>query len=567
MPEAAKSYSSRKQLGEILVEFGFLSLDNLQKALDLQKNTGSKLGEILIKEGYISEGDLLQVLEFQLGIPHVKLEQYKIDKATCFLVPETFARRHKVIPISNKNGILTLAMHDPLNVIAIDDIKHLTGMEIQPVISTLDDINGAIDRNYTTKKAREAVEDFRKENIKNVSTKNLDADVSEDLDSPIVRLVNSIIEEAVREKASDIHIEPTEDYVRVRYRKDGILFEAMRPEIELLTALSTRIKVLSNLNIAERRLPQDGRVTINIDSRDVDLRVAIAPTIYGEQIVIRVSDKNAFVLPKEKLGFSESDGKKFSSMLQNPHGIILVTGPTGSGKTTTLYSALNEINKPDIKIITIEDPVECYIEGVNHMQANYKAGFTFAVGLRSILRLDPDVIMIGEIRDNETAEIAVRAAITGHLVISTLHTNDAPSSIIRLIDMGIQPFMVASSIIGVISQRLIRKVCFNCKRDYIPNNDELELLQIESNNNYSFKKGRGCTICNGSGYKGRMGVYELMILTKDHKEIISRSCDENILRDISIKNGMVTLYESARNAVLAGYTTIEEMIRVSYSNT
>jgi len=563
---SGQNFLSKKPLGEILVEFGFLSLDNLHKALAKQKSTGKKIGELLVSEGFITETDLLQVLEFQLGIPHVRLEQFKIDKATCFLVPESFARRHKVIPISEKNGVLTLAMEDPLNMIAIDDIKLFTGMEIQPVIATSDDINKAIDKNYTTKKAREAVEDFRKENVKNLILKANDEEAAGDIDSPIVRLVNSIIEEAVREKASDIHIEPLEDCLRVRYRKDGQLFEAMRPEIELLTALSTRIKVISDLNIAEKRLPQDGRVTVSIDGKDVDLRIAISPTIHGEQIVIRVSDKNAFVVPKEKLGFTEDDSKKFEKILKNPHGILLVTGPTGSGKTTTLYSALSEINNSNIKIITIEDPVECYIDGVNHIQANYKAGLSFAVGLRSILRLDPDVIMIGEIRDNETAEIAVRSAITGHLVISTLHTNDATSTITRLIDMGIQPFMVASSVVGVISQRLIKKICDNCKLSYKATENDLELLNLDKTDELTLYKGRGCTVCSGSGYKGRMGVYEIMIVTKKHKEVISKNCDESELKKLSIENGMVTLQENAKRCVLIGLTTIDEMIRISYSN-
>jgi type IV pilus assembly protein PilB len=559
------NFGNKKPLGEILVEFGYLSMDNLNKTLAKQKTAGKKIGELLVSEGYISETDLLQVLEFQLGIPHVKLEQFEIDKATVFLVPETFARRHKVIPVSEKNGVLTLAMYDPLNMIAIDDIKLFTGMEIQPVISTYNDITKAIDRNYTTKKAREAVEDFRKENAKNMIVKNVDEE-EEDIDSPIVRLVNSIIEEAVRERASDIHIEPLEDCLRVRYRRDGQLFETIRPEIELLTALSTRIKVISNLNIAEKRLPQDGRVTVNIDGKDVDLRIAISPTIHGEQIVIRVSDKNAFVVPKENLGFSEDDINKFAKILKNPHGILLVTGPTGSGKTTTLYSALNELNDANVKIITIEDPVECYIEGVNHIQANYKAGLTFAVGLRSILRLDPDVIMIGEIRDSETAQIAVRSAITGHLVISTIHTNDAASTITRLIDMGIQPFMVASSVVGVISQRLIKKICDNCKITYKASKEELELIKMDTEEELNLYKGRGCTLCKGSGYKGRIGVYEIMTITKEHREIISNNCNENELKKVSIKKGMITLNENARRFVLKGLTTIDEMIRISYSN-
>lgn len=567
----------KKMLGDLLVEVGLLTKEDLMAALDIQKKTAKRLGDVLVKEGFVKQDDIIQVLEFQLGIPHVKLEKFNIESNAYLQIPEHLARRHVAIPISYKGGVLTVAMNDPLNIIAIEDIKLFSGMEIQPVISVYEDIMTAIDRCYTTQKAMNAVEEFKKvqviprvsresREVKELSELGVEGEEGNINNSPVVKLANSIIEQGIREKVSDIHIEPFEDFVRVRYRKDGHLYEAMRPEIGILQALSTRIKIISGLNITEKRLPQDGRITIGIDGREVDLRVAVCPTIFGEQIVIRIADKNAFILPKEKLGFSEEDRVKFSKMLLNPHGIILVTGPTGSGKTTTLYSALNEINKPNIKIITIEDPVESTIDGVNHIQANVKAGLTFAAGLRSILRLDPDVVMIGEIRDGETAEIAVRAAITGHLVLSTLHTNDAPSTIIRLMDMGIQPFLVASSVVGVISQRLIKQICNNCSMEYYANKDELEILGMSYEENIKLYKGRGCAMCGGSGYRGRLGVYEIMVLTSKHKEIISKNCSEGELRQLSVENGMKTLRDNARKFVLEGKTTIEEMIRISYSN-
>lgn len=569
MNSSINNPASKKKLGELLVEVGLLSNDQLEEAQRIQKQSGGKIGEILVREGMVKQDDIIQVLEFQLGIPHVKLEKFNVDTASCLLIPESLAKRHSVIPIAQKNGILTVAMSDPLNVIAIDDVKLYSGLDVQPVIATLNDIKLAVDKYYTTQKARDAVEEFRKEQtpVVKVSAKDLNDQFDDNIsNSPIVKLTNSIIEQAVRERVSDIHIEPAEEFIRVRFRKDGHLYEAMRPEIGVLSALSTRIKIISGLNITEKRLPQDGRITVQIDGREVDLRVAVAPTIYGEQIVIRIADKNAFILPKEKLGLTEEDRIKFSKMLMNPHGIILVTGPTGSGKTTTLYSAINEINKSNIKIITIEDPVECTIQGVNHIQANYKAGLTFAVGLRSILRLDPDVIMIGEIRDSETAEIAVRGAITGHLVLSTLHTNDAPSTIIRLLDMGIQPYLVASSVMGVISQRLIKQICPNCAKEYTAGSRELELLGFGSSETVMLYSGRGCAMCNGMGYRGRIGVYEIMTLTSKHKELIARNCSETELRQVAIANGMRTLRENARKFVLEGKTTIEEMVRISYSN-
>ncbi len=559
---------TRKRLGDLLIDVGMISKDQLESAIDLQKKTGDKLGNSLIKLGFVTEDDIIQVLEFQLGIPHVKLEKYNIDKAAYLSIPESISRRYGLIPIKKENGILTVAMSDPLNVFAIDDLKIFSGLEIQPVIANHDDVNKAVDKYYSAQKAIKAVEEFKKEQISTLKI-NSEAAEEESTDeinnAPAVKVINSIIEQAVRNKASDIHIEPFESYIKIRFRTDGQLYEIMKPEIDIMPAISARIKIISGMNIAEKRLPQDGRISIEVDGKEYDLRVSILPTIFGEKIVIRIADKNAFVLSRDKLGFNDYEESQFEKMLLNPHGIILVTGPTGSGKSTTLYSAINEINRSDINIITVEDPVECIIEGVNQVQVNSKIGMTFAASLRSILRQDPDVIMIGEIRDRETAEIAVRAAITGHLVLSTLHTNDAPSSVLRLIDMGVEPYMVSSAMVGVIAQRLVKRICRNCIVEYWASDEELKMLGI-NDKKVKLYKGRGCPMCNKTGYSGRQGVYEVITVSKKHKEMINNRCSEEQLKDFSIENGMITLRENLIKKVLAGETTTSELIRVSYSN-
>ncbi|MCR4434238.1 MAG: ATPase, T2SS/T4P/T4SS family [Clostridiales bacterium] len=560
---------TRKKLGDLLVEVGMITREQLEKCLEIQKTTGEKIGEILIANNYVTQQDIIQVLEFQLGIPHVNLDKYEIDPATCLIIPENLARRYGLIPIRKENGILTVAMSDPMNVFAIDDVQIYSGMEVQPVIASLSSITKAIDRYYGTQKAMQAVEEFKKElgSSLRITSETADEQSEDEINNaPAVKLVNSIIEQAVRSRASDIHIEPFEQYVKIRYRIDGQLYEAMRTEVEVMPAIAARIKIIGGMNIAEKRLPQDGRISVQIDDRDLDLRVSILPTVFGEKIVIRIADKKAFIISKDKLGFNSEDREKFESMLLNPHGIILVTGPTGSGKTTTLYSAINEINRPGINLVTIEDPVECLIEGVNQMQVNYKIGLTFASGLRSIVRQDPDVIMLGEIRDAETAEIAVRAAVTGHLVLSTLHTNDAPGSVIRLIDMGIEPFMVASAVVGVIAQRLVRKICENCRKEYTASEEQLEILGCQRTDRITLYKGSGCPVCNGTGYLGRVGVYEIMPVTRKHRELIRKRCSEDELRELSTMSGMRTLRENVRDAVLKGVTTVDELIRISYSN-
>lgn len=556
----------RKRLGDLLLEVGLISQEQLENALKVQKSTGKKLGEVLISEGVVTQENIIEVLEFQLGIPHVDLEKYNINQAACLLIPEGLAKRYEIIPISQQNGILTVAMSDPLNVFAIDDVTIYSGLDVQPVIASSSEIIKAIGKYYGKQHALNAVEEFKKENGASlkINSDNVDQLNEEVNNAPAVKLVNSIIEQAVRNRASDIHIEPFSQFIKIRFRTDGEMHEAMKTEIGIMNALSTRIKIISGMNITEKRSPQDGRLTIKVDERGFDLRVSILPTVFGEKIVIRIADKKAFIVPKDQLGFTLDDKNKFDRILKNPHGMVLVTGPTGSGKSTTLYTALSEINKQNINIITIEDPVECLVDGVNHVQVNYKTGLTFASGLRSILRQDPNVIMLGEIRDNETAEIAVRAAITGHLVLSTLHTNDAPGSVIRLIDMGVEPFLVASSLVGVIAQRLVRRVCYNCKQEHIATDEELAALEMDTP--VQVCNGKGCVVCNGTGYKGRIGVFEIMIFTKKHKELINKGCTEEELRKLSVENGMKSLKENAKFLVLEGKTTIEEMIKITFSN-
>lgn len=558
---------NRKRLGDLLLEVGMITQEQLDAAIEFQKKSGEKLGNAITKLGYASEDDIIQVLEFQLGIPHVKLEKYNIEKLACSSIPESIARRYGLIPIKIDKGILTIAMSDPLNVFAIDDVRIYSGLEVQPVIANSAAVTKAIDKYYGADKAMKAVEEFKKEHstLKINSENIIDQSEEEVNNSPAVKALNSIIEQAVRSRASDIHIEPFETYINIRYRIDGQLSVIMRPDIEIMPAISARIKIIGGMNIAEKRLPQDGRISIEVDGREYDLRVSILPTLYGEKIVIRIADKNAFVLSKEELGFNDYEIKQYTNMLQNPHGIILVTGPTGSGKSTTLYSAISEINRPDINIVTVEDPVECIIDGVNQVQVNTKTGMTFATSLRAILRQDPDVIMIGEIRDTETAEIAVRAAITGHLVLSTIHTNDAPSSVLRLVDMGIEPYMVSSAMVGVIAQRLVRRICPNCIVQYPATYEEMEILGVKGERPM-LSRGRGCPMCTFTGYRGRQGVYEVITVSKKLKEMINNRCSEGELKEYAIKNGMFTIRDNLIQKVLAGQTTVSELLRTAYSN-
>lgn len=555
--------SKKMRLGDLLVSVGKISSEQLTEVLKEQKTSGKKIGELLVEKGYVTELDIIQVLEFQLGIPHINLDKHYIDTDVPKLVSENLARRNILIPIKREADRVTVAMADPLNFFAIDDVKIATGFDVKPVISTREDILSAIDQYYGKQSAEKAIEDFKKQyNMEGID--ELDDDILNEINNaPVVRLVNSIIKQGIKSKASDVHIEPFEDKVRVRFRIDGELQEIMSPAKSTHSAIVTRVKIMGKMNIAERRIPQDGRVETTIDGREVDLRISILPTVFGEKIVIRLLDRSSFLLSKKQLGFNDVNLKRFEEILMNPNGIILVTGPTGSGKTTTLYTALREFNSISKNIITVEDPVEYRLEGINQVQINIKGGLTFASGLRAILRQDPDIIMIGEIRDSETAEIAVRAAITGHVVISTMHTNNGPSTTARLLDMGIEPYLITSSVTGVVAQRLVRKVCDNCRTEYRPTESEKKMLGFSKD--IKLYKGTGCSKCYDTGYKGRTAIHEVMHMTRELKELVDSRASVDAIKDMAIKQGMVTLRENCRELVVNGVTTLEELLRVTYS--
>lgn len=550
----------RKSLGEILIEQGLVTKEQIQEALSRQKSENRSLGEILLDLGYITESDLYSALGEQLGVPYVSLSYYSVDPSVIGLLAESFARQHKVIPLFRIGTSLTLGMVDPLNLAVIDQVVRATGLEVEPVICSPHDIEQAIDHYYGTSSAVEEVVQVlgAEEKEEAVDTYTLQAQAS---DAPIVKLVNLIIAQAVKERASDIHIEPEEGLVRVRFRVDGIMREVYTQPKRLQGAIISRIKIMANLDIAERRLPQDGRIQIAVEGRQIDLRVSTLPTVYGENVVMRILDKSNLRVNLSDLGFGDME-PRVRAMLSRPNGLILVTGPTGSGKTTTLYSALNEVSKMDVNTITLEDPVEYRLPLIRQAQVNVKAGFTFASGLRSILRQDPDIVMVGEIRDAETAKIAVEAAMTGHLVLSTLHTNDAPSALPRLIDMGVEPFLVASATAGVMAQRLVRKICPNCKVEYDPPDSVLKAIGL-SGKRAKLYKGEGCRACSNTGYKGRMGVYEVMVVNEEIRQLVVEEASADRIREAAMRAGMRTLRQDGILKALEGHTTVEEVFRVT----
>lgn len=553
------------RLGDLLLDAGKINEIQLKEALEQQKIIKTKrLGEVLIDMGFLREDDILEVLEKQLGTPAIDLGKYKIDPNATALIPENIARRYDLIPIGKSDGKLVVAMNDPLNIFAIDDIKLLTGMDIKIVISSKAVILKAINKFYSQESTKKALEEFE-ETYTPSSIEDFDEeDLTEVNSAPVVKLVNSIISQAIKMKASDIHIEPSEKNIRIRYRVDGDLQEIMNLSNKSLMAIVTRIKIMGRMDIAERRIPQDGRIETEIEGRDIDMRISTLPTVYGEKIVIRLLDREGFNFTKEDLGFSDYDLKIFNKILKQPYGIILVTGPTGSGKTTTLYTILKDLNREEKNIITVEDPVEYKLNGINQVQVNNKAGLTFANGLRSILRQDPDIIMVGEIRDSETAEIAVRASITGHLVLSTLHTNDTASTVVRLIDMGIEPYLVSTSVIGIISQRLVKKLCPDCKVPYKPNSREKSIFGLDEAQDFTLYKPLGCNKCF-KGYRGRIPVHEIMYIDQDIRKLIDSRGTTDEIKGMAIKNGMTTLNESALNLATKGTTSLEEVFRIGYT--
>ncbi|MBZ9636291.1 GspE/PulE family protein [Clostridium sp. FP1] len=555
---------AKKRLGDLLVESRKIAPEQLKKVLMKQQGSGKRLGEILIEDGILSEEDILEVLEQQLSINRVYLDMEHIEQKVAQCVPESISKKYNLVAFGMEDNKLKIAMSDPLNIFAIDDVKISSGFDVKIYIASTKDIKNTIDIYYASQNAKKAAADLSKAQGTNEGKEENKAQLDDIKSAPAVRLVDSIISDAIKLKASDIHIEPFENNIKIRFRIDGTLKEISKYNKDIYNAFITRIKILAELNIAEKRIPQDGRILTVVDNKKVDLRVSTLPTINGEKIVIRVLDRENFLVGKEKLGMNEDDLEKAERILKNPYGIILVTGPTGSGKSTTLYTLLSELNDNSKNIITVEDPVEYVVDGINQVNVNAKAGLTFASGLRSILRQDPDVVMIGEIRDNETAEIAVRAAITGHIVLSTIHTSDAPSAIVRLIDMDIQPYLVASAIAGIISQRLVKKICPMCSENFVATDFDKEVLGIHSAEELLLYKGKGCGHCNSSGYAGRIGVYEIMEVTRKHREYIMRNASIDEIKDISIENGMKTLKTSCTDLVLKGMTTIEELVKIAF---
>ena len=554
------------RLGDVLVNSGVITAEQLQKGLELQKGSGRKLGETLVDEGITTEENIAKALSSQLGYEMVDLQDISIDEEILNLVPPNILKKHTMIPFEySRTGmnVLRVAMSDPMNMAAMDDINIITNLQVEPVVATPRDVMLALDRYYGQAEVNSALEEYVKEKTSQMAEQE---DIySDDINnSPIVQLVKTMIEQAVRQRASDIHIEPMEKQVRVRYRIDGALYEKATYNISLLPALVARIKIIGGMDISEKRKPQDGRITQVVDRREFDIRVSILPTVYGEKIVMRLTSKNALSREKSQLGLKPHDLQRFDHILKNPHGILLVTGPTGSGKSTTLYTALSELNKEDVNIITVEDPVEANIDGINQVQVNNKADLTFASALRSILRQDPDIIMIGEIRDQETASIAVQASITGHLVVSTLHTNSAASTITRLVDMGIEPYLIADSTVGVIAQRLVRRLCPDCKRAKKADAEDLEMLMRKPEEDLTIYEPCGCPKCDGTGFRGRIGVYEIMEVTPQLKHIISKGGEVEAIKAQSLKDGMHTLRMSATELVLDGTTSVQEMMRVSF---
>lgn len=564
----------KKSLGETLVEEGVISAEQLKKAQEEEKRKGERLGKVLVRLGFIAEEDLVMFLSNKLNIPRIELANYLIDPKIIELVPENLARKYELIPVLKIGNRLTCTMVDPRNIFALDEVRAKTGLIIEPAVSAEGEIKKALNEYYGTKGSIEdLIKSIDAEKLgvkegKEIDVKKLQGIVEEPV---VIRLVNMVIMKAIEERASDIHIEPEEETLRTRLRVDGMLHQISAPPKHLQSAIISRIKIMADLDIAERRIPQDGRFTMKMGGKQIDVRVSCIPTIYGENVVLRLLDSSSAIMGLEELGFSKDVLVKFEKLIQRPHGIILVTGPTGSGKTTTLYASLNKINTVEKNIITIEDPVEYKLEGVRQIQINPKVDLTFANGLRSILRQDPNIIMVGEMRDHETAEIAIQAALTGHLVFSTLHTNDAPGAVTRMIDMGIEPFLVSSSIIGVLAQRLVRKICPDCKEEYKPSDEELKDIGIlnerRTTNNEQrkivFFRGKGCPKCMETGYKGRVAIYELMVPDDKIREAVITKSSADEMKKIALSNGMISLKTDGIEKIKEGLTTIEEVLRVT----
>ncbi|MBL7170463.1 MAG: Flp pilus assembly complex ATPase component TadA [Candidatus Omnitrophica bacterium] len=564
---------TRKRLGERLVEEGLITEEQFQIALKKHQESKVILRQILIDMGFITEERLMEFIGVSLGIPFMKdLAMKIIDPEVIKIIPEKTCRQYLVMPLFKFENVLTVAMADPFDVFVIDDLHSMAKYKIEPVSGKRDEIIKVIDRFYGSKGLlEEMVKGMSKEaeELEIIKEKKEEAVTEEELagadKAPIIGLVDTMITQAIKERASDIHIEPDEEKLRIRYRVDGILRETMVSPKRLQASITSRIKIMASMDIATKRTPQDGRFKIRLGKKDIDVRVSCMPTVYGEKVVMRLLDQTSILINMEELGFNKECLHQFEELIKRTYGIILVTGPTGSGKTTTLYVALHTINSPDKNIITIEEPVEYNLEGVNQIPVNVKAGVTFAKGLRSILRQDPDVIMVGEMRDLETAEIAVRAALTGHLVFSTLHTNDASSSIVRMVDMGVPSYLVSSSVGAVLAQRLVRTICLKCKEPFQPSQDMLEEARLEGNpRDYTFYRGKGCENCGKTGYQGRIGLFELMVVDKKLRSLIHTGKSIDTIKEAAQKAGMRILWEDGIEKVLKGITTLEEVKRAAF---
>jgi type IV pilus assembly protein PilB len=564
------------KLGEMILRAGLIEAEQLQEALESQKGSGDKLGFTLVNLGYVKEEEITQLLSEQYGVPSINLRHFEIDETVINLIPSEVSQKYLVIPVNRTGSTLTIAMADPTNVFAMDDIKFMTGYNIEPVVSSEIAIREALETYYGSTHAlelkkvmdemaeaeAEALEVLEEED--ELDTPALEAATEE---APVVKLVNIILTDSIKKVASDIHIEPYEKDFRVRFRIDGVLYEIMHPPLKLKDAITSRIKIMAKLDISEKRLPQDGRIKIKIKiagkSREMDYRVSCLPTLFGEKIVLRLLDKENLVLDMTRLGFEKESLDRFERQIFKPYGMVLVTGPTGSGKTNTLYSSMSRVNTPETNIMTAEDPVEFNLHGINQVQMKEQIGLNFAAALRSFLRQDPNIVLVGEIRDFETAEIAVKAALTGHLVLSTLHTNDAPSTINRLMNMGIEPFLVSTSVNLICAQRLVRRVCKECKESHpMPRQALLDVGFAENEvDSLRLSKGVGCSNCNNTGYRGRVGLFEVMEISEEVRELILSGASAMELRRQAIEEGMITLRGSGLEKIRLGQTTVEEVVR------
>ena len=562
----------KKRLGDLLLGAGVITQEQLEEALKKQKEAGNgqKLGMTLVDMGIMNDEIIAEALCHQMGLERVHLAGITIEDEVLALVDEKVLRKYMLLPYEfapDNPNVLRVAFSDPLDMIAMDDLSIITGMQIEIRVTTVKDVSQALDRFYGNSEAMKVADQFAAERREKYGNNKDGKEESEEVkQAPIVRLVNQIIEQAVHKRTSDIHFEPLENQLRIRFRVDGVLQEAMRHDISLLSAMVARIKIVGGMDISEKRKPQDGRITMEIDKIEYDIRVSILPTVFGEKCVMRLAQKKALTRDKKELGFSDEELKAFDHILMNTNGIILVTGPTGSGKSTTLYTALSELNKEDVNIITVEDPVEANIDGINQVQVNNKADLTFASALRSILRQDPDIIMIGEIRDQETAQIAVQASITGHLVVSTLHTNSSASTISRLEDMGVESYLLADSVKGIIAQRLVRRLCPACKREHLLTEEEKAFMNIPAFRPVKIYEPCGCEKCANTGYKGRIGIYEIMTITPKIKSLISKGVDIEDINKAACDEGMHTLRQSAEKLVLEGVTSFQEMLKTTFEN-